>query len=212
MKFQLFLCALGLTTSLALGADAPPQKTELLAEDLVMKTVGNETRVLATRSKGEPVTLIGTNLKIICDRLEVVALGVGDKTSVAPVLERFKYLLATGHVQIVQGEREAICGRAEVFPLEAKPRVVLTENPHVIDHGGDTKVEEDVTVNGRVEKRARIDHSHHWEQSGEEITMYRGEREVHIRKGRTIGPEIKDLGFDKDQPAPKADAKAESKK
>ena len=42
---------------------------------------------------------------------------------------KFKYLLATGHVRIVQGDRVATCGRAEVFPGD--DRIVLTENPVV---------------------------------------------------------------------------------
>lgn len=162
---------------IARGATAEnQQKTELTAEITDLVSVGNETRVICTRGPEKQVTLTGTNLKITCDRLEVVALGVGDKTSIAPVLERFKYLLATGDVVIVQGQREARCGRAEVLPLENK--VVLTENPVVIDHASE------------------------FEQKGARITMHRGERRVVVEQSVLTGPSIKDLGFDDKAPAP----------
>lgn len=158
------------------------QKTELTAEVTDLVTVGNETRVICTRGPDKQVTLTGTNLRITCDRLEVIALGIGDKTSVAPVLERFKYLLATGNVVIVQGQREARCGRAEVLPLENK--VVLTEDPVVIDHTSE------------------------FEQKGKRITMHRGDRRVIVEDSVLTGPSIKDLGFDDKQPAPGPSATA----
>jgi len=41
--------------------------------------------------------------------------------------ERFKSLVATGKVRIVQGEREATCEHAEVLPGE--DRITLTGGP-----------------------------------------------------------------------------------
>ncbi len=157
------------------AGDATPQRTELNGDHLDMWSVGNETHAICTGS----VTLTGTNLRIICDRLEIIAEGVGDKTSLAPVLEKFKYLLATGHVRIVQGDREATCGRAEVLPREDK--VVLTQNPVVIDNGA-----------GFV-------------NAGETITLLRGERRILVDKPRTSAPDIKDLGYDKSKPVPAGD-------
>jgi lipopolysaccharide export system protein LptA len=136
-----------------------------------MWSVGQETHGICTGS----VTLIGTNLKISCDRLEFTALGIGDKGSTLPTLEKFKSLLATGHVVIVQGDREATCGRAEVLPHEDK--VVLTENPVVIDHGSDLT------------------------NTGEEITLDHRERRVIVKKAHVVGPPIKDLGFEQPKPA-----------
>lgn len=162
---------------LAATAAAAPQRTELTGEHLDMKTVGTETHALVTGA----VTLTGTNLRILCDRLEIIAEGVTDKNNTLPDVDRFKYLLATGHVRIVQGEREATCGRAEVLPREDK--VVLTEKPVVIDHGTD------------------------WSQAGEKITLFRGERRVVVDKPLVAGPSLKDLGFDKNQP-PEAPAPA----
>ncbi len=171
--FSLLCCVVlaGATTSLR--ADTPPQKTTLDCNHAEMWSVDNETRGICTGS----VTLVGTDLKIICDRLEFTAVGVGDKTSTLPALDKFKYLLATGHVVIIQADREVTCGRAEVLPREDK--VVLTENPVLIDHATD------------------------WTTTGERMTMLRGERRVIVEKSHVTGPAIKDLGYDKSPlPAP----------
>jgi len=171
-----FVVCTALVSTLSLFAgDATPQRTELNGEHLDMWSEGNETHAICTGS----VTLTGTNLRILCDRLEIIAEGIGDKTSIAPVLEKFKYLLATGHVRIAQGEREATCGRAEVLPRDDK--VVLTQNPVVIDNGTG------------------------WVNAGETITLLRGERRILVDKPRTSGPDIKDLGFDKSKPTPAGD-------
>jgi hypothetical protein len=166
----------GLSAALAASAeDAAPQPTVLTSDHGDIWSVGTETHAIYTGA----VTLTGTNLRILCDRLEVIAEGVGDKSATVPVLEKFKYLLATGHVRIVQGDREATCGRAEVLPRE--DRVVLTLDPVVIDHGTG------------------------WTQTGESITLLRGERRVLVDKPRGTGPEIKDLGFDKAKAVPPGD-------
>ena len=161
----------------AFGAAPAPQKTTLDCDHAEMWSTGNETRGVCTGS----VTLVGTNLKIVCDRLEFTALGIGDKSSTLPTLDKFQYLLATGHVVILQADREATCGRAEVLPHEDK--VVLTENPVLIDHGTD------------------------WTSAGEKITLLRGERRVIVDKSRVTGPALKDLGYEKSAPpAPAAGA------
>ena len=85
---------------------------------------------------------------------------------------------ATGHVRIVQGDREAVCGRAEVDPREDK--IVLTGDPVVTDRGNGTT----------------------W--TGDTITMLRSQRRVLVGHPRVTGPPIKDLGFDKNQPPPPA--------
>lgn len=162
-----FLVACGPRT---FAADATPQKTSLDCDHAEMWSVGAETRGICTGS----VTLIGTDLKISCDRLEFTALGIGDKNSTLPTLEKFQSLLATGHVVIVQGDREATCGRAEVLPRE--DRVVLTENPIVIDHGSDLT------------------------NTGDEIVLDHRDRRVIVKKAHVVGPPIKDLGFQEAKP------------
>jgi lipopolysaccharide export system protein LptA len=170
-------CVLGFCVSLR-GAEPALQKTTLDCEHAEMWSVGNETRGVCTGA----VTLVGTNLRIVCDRLEFTALGFGDKTSTLPTLDKFKYMLATGHVVIIQADREATCGRAEVLPREDK--VVLTESPSLIDHGTG------------------------WTSAGEKITLLHGERRVIVDKSRVTGPALKDLGYDSSPATTPADGAA----
>ncbi len=172
-------CLLGLAA--ALRAELPPQKTILDCNDLNMWSVGNETHGICTGS----VVVTGTNLHLTCDRLEFSALGAGDKTSTVPTLDRFRSMLATGHVVIVQGEREATCGRAEVLPQQDK--LILTEGPVLVDHGTG------------------------WTSSGEKITLLRGERRVIVEKSRITGPALRDLGFDANKSTSPADGAGPAK-
>ena len=80
----------------------------------------------------------------------------------------------------MQGEREATCGRAEVF-LPKDNKITLTEDPVVTDHGNNTVC------------------------TGTKLVMLRGERRVFVEHVHMTGPPIKDLGFDKSlPPAPPA--------
>jgi len=156
-----------------LRAEVAPQPTTLDCDHLDMWSEGDETKAICTGH----VTLTGTDLRLLCDRLELTATRIGNKSAVAlPTLEKFRYLLATGHVSITQGTRGATCGRAEVFPREDK--VVLTEDPVVVDHATD------------------------FVSAGEKITMLRGQERVEVEKPHLTGPPIKDLGFDKNKTAP----------
>jgi hypothetical protein len=172
----LLCCALGF--SLSARAEQPPQPTVLDCDNADMWSVGNETQGVCTGS----VKLTGTDLRIVCDKLEFAALGVGDKTSTVPTLDKFKYMIATGHVIIVQGDREAICGRAELLPQDDK--IILTIKPQLIDHGTG------------------------WNTQGEKITITRGDRRVIVEKPTITGPAIRDLGFDPSKPATPGDGVA----
>jgi len=165
MKLLSLFCCI-LASGLSVHAAEPgAQRTTLDCEKAEMWSIGAETRGICTGS----VTLVGTDLKILCDRLEFTAVGVGDKTATLPALDKFKYMLATGHVVIIQGDREVTCGRAEVLPREDK--VVLTENPVLIDHGTD------------------------WTTKGDKMIMLRGERRVIVENSRVTGPALRDLGY-----------------
>ena len=153
-----------------------PQSTEITSQSMETWSTDTETRGIFAGN----VVVTGTNLRISCDRLEITAASLGDKTSTLPMVEKFKYLLATGKVRIVQGDREATCGRAEVYPRDDK--VILTESPMVIDHGAEAKF------------------------IGQKLVLLRGERRVQGDNVQMIFPPIKDLGFDKNAPAPKPDA------
>ncbi len=147
---------------------AAPQPTTLSCEHMDMWSEGDETKAICTGK----VVVTGTNLRIEADRLELIASRIDDERNQSiPTLEKFRYLLATGNVSITQGTRTATCGRAEVLPREEK--VVLTENPVVIDRATD------------------------FVSAGEKITMLRGQERVEVEKPRLTGPPIKDLGFDR---------------
>ena len=100
----------------------------------------------------------------------------GDPKATIGKMDSFKSFIATGNVHIVQGDREAACGRAEVLPGDDK--VVLTGQPVVVDH------------------------SINWRWTGDELEMLRGERQIRGKNARFTGPPIKDLGIDKPKAVP----------
>lgn len=124
------------------------------------------------------VTVTGTNLKLTCDHLEVIAKRSGDPAATFGKQENFKSLVATGNVRIVQSDREASCERAEVFPGDDK--VVLTGNPKVR------------SVDGQ------------YQASGPKMVLLRGERRAQIlsdggERPRITLPALKDLGYEKEK-------------
>ena len=130
------------------------------------------------------VRVTGTNIKMTCAYLMVVVRRTGDPTAAIGKVEKFKSMLATGNVHIVQSdEREAACGRAEVLPDEDK--IVLSETPVIVF----------------LKEGAR--------QQGKRIIMHVGERRVEIEEPVSTLPPVKDLGFEpgkKPATPPPADA------
>lgn len=112
------------------AAEAPPPPT-IIESAGPGEMVSTDTE--STFTFRDHVVVTGNNLKITCDLLVVVAKRTGDPAATLGQQENFKSLVATGHVRIVQGDREATCGRADVLPREDK--VVLTLDPVVVDHG-----------------------------------------------------------------------------
>jgi len=172
------LALLALWGAHALAAAEETQPTVITSDSLEARST--DTRTYSTFSGHVVVT--GTNIKITCDRLEVISTRSGGKTEAIGTQSQFEHLDAIGHVQIAQGDREAACGRAEVLPRE--DRIVLTDSPVVTDHSNGTR----------------------W--TGEVITMLRNERRVIVGHPKVTGPPIKDLGFDKKEPAPPQPAPA----
>ncbi len=162
------LAAAGLLPSLAPAQSATPQTT-VIESDGPGEMVSTDTETTITFRDNVRVT--GTNMKLSCDYLEVVVVRTGDKTATLGKLDKFRSMLATGNVRMIQGDREAACGRAEVRPEEEK--VVLSGNPVVVDHDQNTRI------------------------AGEKITMLRGQRKVEVEKPILTAPPIKDLGVDK---------------
>lgn len=168
-----------LASARAQTAPAAIVPTVITSTRMEMWSTDTETRSVFEQN----VVVTGSNIRITCDKLDVTATRLDDpknKAATVGTLEKFKTLVATGNVHIVQGDREVTCGRAEVFPGE--DRVVLTEKPVVIDSSGP------------------------YVATGTRIVLLKGERRLFGDNIKLQGPPIRDLGFDKNKsmqaPAP----------
>jgi lipopolysaccharide export system protein LptA len=171
----------GLATGLLRAQTVEPQNTVIDCEQFDWRSTDKETTSVFTGK----VVVTGTNLRLTCDRLEIVATRKGDPAATIGKLDSFKSFIAIGNVRIIQGDREAACGRAEVLPGDNK--IVLTGQPVVVDH----------SVN--------------WTWTGDELEMLSGERQIRGKNARFTGPPIKDLGVDKPKPAEPAPVAATPK-
>jgi lipopolysaccharide export system protein LptA len=160
--------------ALPLAAQDAPElpPTTITSQQLDMRTTDTESTFLFTGL----VTVTGNQIELTCDELEVIALRSDEDANAAiGELGRFKSLIAKGRVKIIQGDRVATCGRAEVLPGEEK--IILTENPLVRD--GQSAV------------------------TGERMVLFRGERRAVVESGasgpaRVTLPPIRDLGLPKE--------------
>jgi lipopolysaccharide export system protein LptA len=171
-RLAALLCLAALVGSPVLthAAEEPPiPPTEITARHMESRSTDTEMTTVFTSD----VVVTGNNIRLTCDRLDAVSVRIGSQDQVVARQNRFKSLVATGHVKIVQGDREATCGLAVVLPDDDK--IILTENPVVVDHSAD------VTWNG------------------DKLWLLRGERRVYGDNVHMILPPIKDLGFDKDK-------------
>lgn len=171
----LLVAALSFAT--ALRAVEEPVPTVIASDTAEMVSTDAE----STFTFKNNVVVTGTNLKITCDELVVVAHRHPDPKATIGKQDRFKSLVAMGHVHILQSDREATCERAEVFPSEDK--VVLTGNPVVQSTDGAYRAD------------------------GPRLVLYKGQRRAVIEGGPTERthitlPTIKDLGYDKDSAKP----------
>jgi lipopolysaccharide export system protein LptA len=173
----LTLLATAAALALAAGARAAdPQVTTVDSVSLESVSTDTETTTVCR----DDVVAVGTDMTLHCDYLKIVATRIGDKSATLGKYGKFKYMLATGHVKIVQGDRVATCGRAEVFPGE--DRIVLTESPVV-----------EIASEG-------------YKVSGPRMVLYRGQRRAVVegtpgQPSHISLPAIKDLGFPADKPA-----------
>jgi lipopolysaccharide export system protein LptA len=179
MKSLSLLLGLGLLAGFLRAQSAPEQNTVIESEQFDWRSSDTESTSVFTGG----VILTGTNLKLTCDRLEIVLTRKGDPAATIGKIEDFKSFVATGNVRIIQGEREAACGRAEVLPGDDK--IILTGQPVVVDH------------------TAKVT----W--TGDLLEMLRSQRQIRGTNARIVGPSVKDLGVDKPKtpetaPAPEA--------
>lgn len=165
--------------TIAWAADETP--TVITSDSAEM--VSSESQSIFTFRNNVVVT--GTNMKITCHELIVVANRSGDPKATIGKQDKFQSLVATGDVHILQNDRQATCERAEVFPGEDK--VVLTGHPIV------------QSVDGQ------------YRADGPRLVLYRGQRRAVIEGGPTERshitlPPLKDLGYGKepDKNAPPA--------
>ena len=157
-------------SSIALNAQTTDQPTVITSDGEAQMVSTDSETTITFRDK---VLVTGTELKLNCDFLRVVVRRKGETTATLGTIDKFRSMLATGNVLLIQGDREAACGRAEVLPEQ--DRVILTENPVVVDRDQKTRI------------------------AGEKITLLKGQRQVLVEKPTLTGPPVKDLGFDKDK-------------
>ncbi len=168
-----------LSAAALLRAAAPPppaSDTVISGQTMDMQSTDTETTTIFDGA----VKLVGNDITVTCDHLVVVSTSLSDKTVVLAPIDHFKSLVATGHVLIVQGQREATCGRAEIFPSDNK--LVLTENPVVVDRSVPFVV------------------------TGDRLNLLRGERRITGDNLKGTFPPVKDLGPDAGAAKPPATA------
>lgn len=169
-RFLLATAALLATALLGSAQSTEPQPTVIESDGRAEMISTDKETTITFRDN---VRVTGTAIRLSCDFLEVVVERSGDLAATLGQLEKFRSLVATGNVRIIQDDREAACGRAEVLPGENK--IVLSGNPVVTLRDENTRL------------------------AGTTITMLRGQRQVIVEKPTVVGPAIRDLGFDQDK-------------
>ena len=165
--------------ALSAARAAEPPETTIDCSGL-FESVSTDTETTFTFH--DQVIAVGNGITLNCDFLKVISTRLGDKAATIGKYNKFKYMLATGRVRIVQGDRIATCGRAEVFPGE--DRIVLTEEPVV-----------EIPTE-------------HYRATGPRMVLYRGQRRAVIegtpsQRAHISLPAIKDLGFPAEKPPAK---------
>lgn len=171
MKVNHLIVAALLIATGSLRAAAPQETT--VESDGPGELISNDTETVSTFH--DHVVVTGTDIRMTCDYLKVTAYRKGDPKAVIGKYGNFKSLIAIGNVKIVQADRVATCGRAEVFPNE--DRIVLSDHPAI-------KAADD-----------------QYSGSGYRMILYKGQRRAVIESNpnertRLTLPAIKDLGFE----------------
>lgn len=171
------LAGLGIWATAAVAWAATPVETPNTVITSTGVTEVLSTDTTTTFTIRENVVVVGNNIRLTCDRLVVVARRTGDLAATIGKQDVFESLVATGHVSILQGDREAACERAEVLPGEDK--VVLSGDPVI----------------------RSTDQLYVARYPGRRVVLYRGQRLAVAEGGENaIGtmtlPPIKDLGYE----------------
>lgn len=171
----------------AAEAAKPAMKTTIESDSLEMKGGTDRNHFYFTKH----VSLLGNNMLITCEKLEVETLRGGDQDATVGKIGSIVSAVATDNVVITQSGRKATCGRADFNPKEGL--VVLSDNPKVLD------TEAEVT--------------------GWKIVIHTGDRKVQVlsdpdapdKKAQVTLASLPDFGFDKqkaDKTPPKEDTAA----
>ncbi len=153
----------------------PLVQTEIEAETLEAEITEEKGYLIGRGS----VKLTATNLEITCNQIEVFT-DVKDKEGNDTLgdLSSIRRIIATGNVKIVQEERMATSGRAEVYPND--DYILLDEDPIVYQN--------DITIDG----------------TGAQMRILRGNGRVELigdtnNKIRVTGRPIEDFGFEENE-------------
>ena len=153
----------------------PLVQTEIEAETLEAEITEAKGYLIGRGS----VKLTATNLEITCNQIEVFT-DVKDKDGNDTLgdLSSIRRIIATGNVKIVQEERMATSGRAEVYPND--DYILLDEDPIVYQN--------DITIDG----------------TGAQMRILRGNGRVELigdanNKIRVTGRPIEDFGFEENE-------------
>ena len=156
-------------------SDIPMVQTEIEAESLRAEITEEKGYLIGVGS----VRMVATNLEITCNQIEVFTK-VKDKDGNDTIgdISSINKIIATGNVRIVQDQRSATAGLAEVYPNDNF--ILLDEDP-ILYQG-------DITIDG----------------TGAQLKIYRGNGRVEWvgdpnNKIRISAPPLKDLGFEEDE-------------
>jgi len=165
----------GQPTALPFVSDKPLVQTEIEAESLRAELTEEEGYLIGVGS----VRLIATNLEINCDKIEVFT-DVKDKDGNDTIgdVSSINKIIATGNVKIVQEQRTATAGLAEVYPNDD---FILLDKDPILYQGS-------ITIDG----------------TGAQLKIHRGNGRVEWigdpnNKIHITAPPIEDLGFEKDE-------------
>lgn len=162
------------------AADPRPSGKPLVPTEIVSVSMMAETRdETAYLIFSGSVKLTSTNLELTCDQLEIFTdLKEQEEGKEAETIGNFssiQKIIASGNVKIVQEERTATAGRAEVLPQEDV--IMLDQNPMVFQG--------EYTMDG----------------TGAQLLIHRGNGKVEMigsesNKISITGPAIQDFGFE----------------
>jgi len=143
-------------------------QTRIHSDKLELLTTDKDHKFLFTGD----VRILGRNLQVTCDRLEVISTRLPDEESGPGAFGSISDIIALGRVRIEQRHRSAVAGKATI-DIEAGI-IVLEDDPVVFEDKGKAE--------------------------GHKIILYRGERRVEVlpKPGETRAsvtlPPIRDLG------------------